>query len=334
MDISAVILAAGKGTRMKSDHPKCAHNVIDKPMIEYVVDSLNELKVKNIVAIVGYGKETIMDLLKDRVTYVVQEEQLGTAHAVLQARSILEGKSGITIIAIGDMPFIRKETFYSLVINHLQERSDVTVLSVDHPQPYGYGRIVRDDEGSVVAIVEERDCTKDQTSITEINSSVYAVNNDILFSCLDEVNNKNNQKEYYLTDIVGICRNKGLKVSAYKARDYKELSGINNKLQLMEMEEEYQKAIIKNHLLNGVSIHNQETVVIGKEVIIEGGAEIFANSILTGSTKVEKFATVGPNSHVHNSIVKKGANVFASFLVGVTVGENEKVGPFAHLKKE
>jgi bifunctional UDP-N-acetylglucosamine pyrophosphorylase/glucosamine-1-phosphate N-acetyltransferase len=160
MEMSAVILAAGKGTRMKSELPKCAHQIIDKPMVEYVVDSLKELKVQNIIAVVGYGKETIMNLLKDKVQYVIQEEQLGTAHAVKQARPLLEGKEGITIIAIGDMPFIKKETFYSLVLNHMQERADVTVLTVDHPQPYGYGRILRDDNGQVLRIIEERDCTK------------------------------------------------------------------------------------------------------------------------------------------------------------------------------
>ena len=248
MEISAIVLAAGKGTRMKTDHPKCAHNVIDKPMVEYVVDALNELKVKNIVAIVGYGKETIMNLLKDRVLYAVQEEQLGTAHAVIQARPLLEGKKGITIIAIGDMPFIRKETFYSLILNHIQERAHLTVLTVDHPQPYGYGRIYRGESGQLLSIIEERDCTKEQTAITEINSSVYAVDNEILFSCLEKISNNNSQKEYYLTDIVDICRANNYKVNAYKNNDYKELGGINNKVQLMEMEEEYQKLIIKKHL--------------------------------------------------------------------------------------
>ena len=273
MEMSAVILAAGKGTRMKSELPKCAHQIIDKPMVEYVVDSLKELKVQNIIAVVGYGKETIMNLLKDKVQYVIQEEQLGTAHAVKQARPLLEGKEGITIIAIGDMPFIKKETFYSLVLNHMQERADVTVLTVDHPQPYGYGRILRDDNGQVLRIIEERDCTKDQTAITEINSSVYAVNNDILFECLDKVKNKNVQKEYYLTDIVDIARKLNYKVNAYKTTDYRELSGINNKLQLMEMEMEYQKKILERHLLSGVSIHNPETVVIGKNVVLAPGVE-------------------------------------------------------------
>ncbi len=331
MEMSAVILAAGKGTRMKSELPKCAHQIIDKPMVEYVVDSLKELKVQNIIAVVGYGKETIMNLLKDKVQYVIQEEQLGTAHAVKQARPLLEGKEGITIIAIGDMPFIKKETFYSLVLNHMQERADVTVLTVDHPQPYGYGRILRDDNGQVLRIIEERDCTKDQTAITEINSSVYAVNNEILFECLDKVKNKNVQKEYYLTDIVDIARKLNYKVNAYKTTDYRELSGINNKLQLMEMEMEYQKKILERHLLSGVSIHNPETVVIGKNVVLAPGVELFANTQIIGSTIVEKNTIIGPNSMVHDCKIGQGVKVICSNLDGVTVESNQIVGPFKYL---
>ncbi|MDD4212872.1 MAG: sugar phosphate nucleotidyltransferase [Bacilli bacterium] len=332
MEMSAIILAAGKGTRMKSDHPKCAHIIIDKPMIEYVVDSLKELKVQNIIAVVGYGKERIMELLGDKVEYAVQEEQLGTAHAVKMARPLLEGKEGITIIAIGDMPFIKKETFYSMVLNHIQERADVTVLTVDHPQPYGYGRILRDDNGQVLRIIEERDCTKDQTAITEINSSVYTVNNKILFSLLDKVKNKNVQKEYYLTDIIDIACKQNLRVKAYKTTDYKELSGINNKLQLMDMEMEYQKKIIEKHLLSGVSIHNPETVVIGKDVVLESGVEIFANTEIMGESHISKNSVLGPNTHILDSTVGENAHIFFSYIENANIPNEESIGPYKVIK--
>jgi len=331
MEMSAIILAAGKGTRMKSDHPKCAHIIIDKPMIEYVVDSLMELKVQNIIAVVGYGKEQMMSLLKDKVQFAIQNEQLGTAHAVKMARPFLEGKEGITIIAIGDMPFIKKETFYSMILNHIQERADVTVLTVDHPQPYGYGRIYRDEAGQLLRIIEERDCTKDQTAITEINSSVYAVNNRILFDCLDKIKNKNVQKEYYLTDLIDVCRKMNYKVNAYKTTDYKELSGINNKLQLIEMEKEYQRKIIERHLLSGVSIHNPETVVIGKNVLIEPGVELFNNTQLTGQTTIEKNVVIGPNVHIHNSVIKEGTTIYFSRIFNSTIEENLEIGPFVQM---
>jgi bifunctional UDP-N-acetylglucosamine pyrophosphorylase/glucosamine-1-phosphate N-acetyltransferase len=172
---------------------------------------------------------------------------------------------------------------------------------------------------------------QDQTAITEINSSVYAVNNEILFECLDKVKNKNVQKEYYLTDIVDIARKLNYKVNAYKTTDYRELSGINNKLQLMEMEMEYQKKILERHLLSGVSIHNPETVVIGKNVVLAPGVELFANTQIIGSTIVEKNTIIGPNSMVHDCKIGQGVKVICSNLDGVTVESNQIVGPFKYL---
>ena len=333
MEISAIVLAAGKGTRMKSELPKCAHMIIDKPMVEYVVDALREVKIKNIVTVVGYGRQNIETLLGDKVKYAIQEEQLGTAHAVKQARPFLEGKEGITIIAIGDMPFIRKETFYSLMINHMQECAKLTVLTVEHPQPYGYGRIMRDDNGNVTGIIEEKDCTKDQTAIREINSSIYAVENELLFSALDEITNDNSQKEYYLTDLVKVFNKKGYKVNGYKINDYNELSGINNKLQLSEMEVEFQKKIIERHLLNGVSIHNPATVVIGKDVIIGQGVTVMPNTYITGKSKIGKNSTLGPGSDIRDSIVGENVNITYSIIEKSQIKDNEIIGPYKIIKE-
>lgn len=331
MEVSAIVLAAGKGTRMKSDYPKCAHTIIDKPMVEYVIDALQETKIKNIVTIVGYGKEKIKSLLKDKVKFAVQEEQLGTAHAVMQARPHLEGIDGITIIAIGDMPFIRRETFYSLLINHMQDQADLTVLTVEHPQPYGYGRILRDDSGQVQAIVEERDCTKEQTQIREINSSVYAVDNKKLFQFIDQIENKNDQKEFYLTDLVTVFIKNGLRVSGYKTTNYQELSGINDKLQLAKMENEYQQRILEYHLLNGVTIHNVQTVVIGKDVKIASGVEIHPHTSILGKTVINPNAIIGPNSHIKDSIIGEGAEVLNSIVTDSVIKSNEKIGPFEQI---
>lgn len=332
--MSAIILAAGKGTRMKSDMPKCAHTIIDKPMLEYVIDSLKALKIQNIVAVVGYGKEKLMEAVGDKVLYAIQEEQLGTGHAVMQAKSFLQGKEGITIIAIGDMPFIKKETLYSLIINHMQERADLTVLTVDHPQPYGYGRIYRNDKNQVVRIIEEKDCTKEQTDITEINASVYAVDNKLLFDSLDLIKNDNTQKEYYLTDIVDIFIQKGYRVNGYRANDYKELSGINNKLQLMEMECDLQKKIIEKHLLSGVTIHSPYTVVIGKDVMIESGVVINANTQIIGKSEIYKDAVIGPNSMINNSIIKARAIIESSIVVDSVIEENETITPFSNIRNK
>lgn len=332
MEISAIVLAAGKGTRMKSELPKCAHMIIDKPMVEYVVDALKELKIKNIVTVVGYGREVIQELLANKTEFAIQSEQLGTAHAVKQARPFLEGKEGITIIAIGDMPFIRKETFYSLLINHMQECAQLTVLTVEHPQPYGYGRIIRDDNGNVVGIVEEKDCTKDQTAIREINSSIYAVENELLFDALDEITNDNSQKEYYLTDLVKVFNQKGYKVNGYKINDYNELSGINNKLQLSEMEAEYQKKIIETHLLNGVTIHNPATVVIGKDVKIANGVTIMPNTYVTGKSTIGKNSILGPGTDIRNSTIGENVRITYSIIEDAKIKDNEIIGPYKVIK--
>lgn len=333
MEISAIILAAGKGTRMKSELPKCAHIIIDKPMVEYVVDSLREVKIQNVITIIGYGKEKIKELLQNKnVKFAVQEEQLGTAHAVMQAQPLLEDKDGITIIAIGDMPFIKRETFYALIINHIQECADLTVLTVEHPQPHGYGRIIRDDNGQVLAIVEERDCTKEQASIREINSSVYAVDNQKLFKYINKIKRENDQNEYYLTDLVKVFNENGLKVSGYKTSNFYELSGINNKLQLAEMEQEYQKKIIETHLLNGVTIHNPQTVSIGKDVKIAPGVEIHSNTLILGKTVLEEDVIVGPCSQIRDCIVKRGATISNSIVNNSIIEENSVVGPFQKIE--
>ena len=330
MEINAIVLAGGKGTRMKSDNPKCAHIIIDKPMVEYVIDTLRELKIKNIVTVVGYGKEVVMKLVEGKTKFAIQEEQLGTAHAVAQTQSLLEGKDGITIIAIGDVPFIRRETLYSLLINHMQEQADLTVLTVEHPEPSGYGRILRNKNGDLIKIIEDRDCSKEQTAIREINSSIYAVDNLLLFKHLKDIKNNNVQKEYYLTDLVEIFLKNNYRVNGYKTNNYKEISGINNKIQLMEMESEYQERILENHLLNGVTLHNPKTLQIGKDAILEQGATIMQNTQILGVSKIGKNAVIGPNTIINNSIIGANSNIYCSVVKNSKMKDRTKIGPFKY----
>lgn len=331
MEVNAIILAAGKGTRMKSELPKCAHYIIDKPMVEYVVDALKKICVEDVVTVVGYKKEVIQEFLKCKSRFVVQEEQLGTAHAVLMAENYFKDRVGTTIIAIGDMPFITKETYYQLLTTHLQSKSDVTVLTTEHPNPYGYGRIIRDECDQVLEIVEEKDCTKDQRSISEINSSVYAVRTEILFDLLKEIKNENNQQEYYLTDIVKVSNKRGLKVTACKVNDYKEISGVNDKFQLMEMEADLQAKILKKHLLKGVTIHNPATVVIGIDVKLRPGSELMPGSMVTGRSTIDTNAIIGPFTQIKDSYVGEGARVSFSYLEGCNIPSDSDIGPFVHM---
>lgn len=334
MEINAIVLAGGKGTRMKSDNPKCAHIIIDKPMVEYVIDTLRELKIKNIVTVVGYKKEVIMDIIKGKTKFAIQKEQLGTAHAVMQTRELLEGKDGITIIAVGDVPFIRRETFYSLIINHMQEQADLTVLTVEHPEPSGYGRILRAKNGDVLKIIEDRDCTKEQTAIREINASIYAVDNKLLFKYLNDIKNNNAQKEYYLTDLVEVFLKNKHKVSGYKANNYKEISGISNQVQLFEMERSYQENIFEKHLFNGVTLHNPQTIVIGKDVVIEPGAIILPNTQIVGKSKIKKNTTIGPNSIIQDSTIGEKSKIYYSVIKNSNIKSKTEIGPFKYIEND
>lgn len=331
IEIRAVVLAAGKGTRMNSDDPKCAHYIIDKTMIEYVMDSLNGAKIDDIITVVGYRKEVIQDLIKGRSRFVYQEEQLGTAHAVMMAEDLLKDKDGATLIAIGDMPFVSKSTYLNLIATHMQQKADLTVLTTDHPNPYGYGRIVRDENDEVLEIVEEKDCTKLQRAIQEINASIYLVDNKKLFDSIREIKSTNMQKEYYLTDLVKIFKQKGYKIFGFKASNYKEISGVNDKVQLADMENELRKKIISKHLLGGVTIHNPDSVTIGVDVKIASGAIIRENTIITSKSVIEKNCKIGPFTEVKNSRVGEGTSIKFSYVRDSYIESGSNVGPFKYI---
>lgn len=329
--IRAVVLAAGKGTRMNSDDPKCAHYIIDKTMIEYVLDSLNEAKIDDIITVVGYRREVIEEIIKGRSKFAYQEEQLGTAHAVLMTEEYLKDEDGLTLIAIGDMPFVSQTTYSSLIAAHIQENADLSVLTTDHPQPYGYGRIIRGANEEVLEIVEEKDCTKLQRAIQEINASVYLVDNKKLFESIREIKSINHQNEYYLTDIVKVFKRKNYKVIAYKASNYLEISGVNDKLQLMEMEKRLREKIIKKHLANGVTIHNPESVTIGVDVKVASGAIIRENTIVVSKSVIGKNCKLGPFTEIKNSVIGEGATIKFSYVKDSQIESNAKIGPFVYI---
>ncbi|MCK9536618.1 MAG: NTP transferase domain-containing protein [Bacilli bacterium] len=331
MNVNAIILAAGKGTRMNSDAPKCAHIIIDKPMVEYVYDSVSGAGIKDIITIVGYKKEVIERILAGKCKFAVQEQQLGTAHAVLMAEKYLKDKEGLTLIAIGDMPFISKDTYAGLIGNHMQNKADLTVLTTEHPEPYGYGRIIRNDNDEIVEIVEEKDCDKYQRRISEINASVYVVDNKKLFLSLHLIKRKNYQNEYYLTDIVKYFNQQGHKTNGYKISDFHQISGVNDQIQLVEMEEILRQKIIRKHLMNGVAIHSPHTVIIGQDVKIENGSIIYPGSIIVKKTLIGKNTEIGPYSIIDNAVIKEGTQACCSYIKDSTIVEGSKIGPYAKI---
>lgn len=327
----ALILAAGKGTRMRTEMPKCAFPILGKPMIEYIVENLEKTDIDDIIAIVGHKKEIIQDILKDRVQYAIQEQILGTGHAVLSAAPLLDGKEGTTFILPGDMPLMEYPLMDKLMRAHEEMGNDLTVVTMVMEYPKGYGRIVRDEYGTVKGIVEENDCTESEKQIKEVNSSVYIVNNKALFETLKNIKKNERKGEYYLTDIVALMH-QNYKVNTFIVRNPMVTMGINDLYSISIAEKYLRDSINKSHMLSGVSMVNPETITIGHNVIIEEGVWIYPNTSIIGNSVIKKGAIIGPNSEVRDSFIDEGAEIRHSLVIDSRVGKKTTVGPFAHLR--
>lgn len=327
----ALILAAGKGTRMRTDLPKCAFPILKKPMIEYIVENIEKTVIDETVVIVGHKKEVLMDLLGERVTYAIQAEQLGTGHAILSAASVLEKKKGITFILPGDMPLMEYPLMDKILRAHEEMGNDLTIVSMKMDYPKGYGRIVRDEYGEVLGIVEENDCNETQKLIKEVNSSVYVVDNELLFHYAKKINRNIRKGEYYLTDIVALMHQER-KVNTFIVRDPRVTMGINDLYGVGIAEKYLRDSINKGHMLSGVSIINPETVTIGHNVMIEEGVWVYPNSTIMGNSIIKKNAIIGPNSEIIDSVIDHHAEIKHSIVNNSKVGAYTTVGPFAHLR--
>lgn len=237
-DLRAIILAAGKGVRMRSDLPKVFHKVLGKPLLAYVIETVQKLGIQKIYVVVGYKKEVITDYFKDSgVEFVEQKEQLGTGHAVMQVGPQLKGFSGEVLVLAGDVPLLKAETLKGLIGFHRQHKAAATDLTANLPDAGSYGRIIRDKAGHIIRIVEKKDATPEDLQIKEINTGSYCFNSPALFKALSEVKPENAQKEYYLTDTIEILKAKGLPVFAYLAPDWRETLGVNTPDELQEIED-------------------------------------------------------------------------------------------------
>jgi bifunctional UDP-N-acetylglucosamine pyrophosphorylase/glucosamine-1-phosphate N-acetyltransferase len=326
-----LVLAAGKGTRMKTEMPKCAYPILKKPMIEYIVEKLEKTKIDEIVVVVGHKKEIIMDILGNRVKYAEQVEQLGTGHAALSAESILADKEGVTFILPGDMPLMNIKLTDKLLKAHEEMGNDLTVVSMIFENPKSYGRIVRDRYGSIAGIVEDKDCTGEQKKIQEVNSGVYVIDNRALFKVLKTIQKNERKGEYYLTDIVALMKH-DYKIGSFVVRDAYQMMGVNDLYSVSIAERYLRDEINKNHMLNGVEMVSPNTITIGHNVIIEPGVTIYPNTTITGDSVIREHAIIGPNTEIHNGNIDEYAEVKHSLVYDSTVGEHTTVGPFAHLR--
>ncbi|WP_347548149.1 bifunctional UDP-N-acetylglucosamine diphosphorylase/glucosamine-1-phosphate N-acetyltransferase GlmU [Pseudalkalibacillus hwajinpoensis] len=332
MNRFAVVLAAGQGTRMKSKLYKVLHPVCGKPMVEHVVDQLDELKLENIVTVVGHGAEMVRDQLGSRVNYVLQEEQLGTAHAVMQTQDTLGAKEGVTLVVCGDTPLITKETMDSLLSYHEDEGAKATILTANADQPFGYGRIIRDENGSVQRIVEQKDANESEQQVTEINTGTYCFDNKTLFETLQLVKNENAQGEYYLPDVIEILQKQGEIVSAYQTEDFDETMGINDRVALSRAEHAMKNRINERHMKNGVTLIDPMQTYISPDAVIGQDTVIYPGSMIQGKTIIGDEAQIGPNTEIKDSKVGSKSVVKQSVIHDSEVGDAVNIGPFAHVR--
>ncbi len=330
MGATALILAAGEGTRMKSDLPKVAHRVLGVPMVSYVVEAAHAAGCGRVVVVTGHRAEAVEALLEG-VECVRQDRQLGTGHAVMCARDALE-RTGSLLVLSGDSPLIRPETISALVAAREGSGAAVAVLTARMDEPAGYGRIVRDADGGVAGIVEQKDCTPEQCAIDEVNTGTYCFDAAALFEHLDRLDIDNAQGEYYLTDMIALFEEEGLGVAALTVDDPLETLGVNSRVQLAEANKAMQERINTAHMLAGVTMVDPALVWIGPHVEIGRDTEVLPMTFLMGRTRVGARVTLGPDTRVTDSVVEDGATVDSSVVVGATVGPEASVGPVAYLR--
>ncbi|HNQ43154.1 MAG TPA: NTP transferase domain-containing protein [Candidatus Cloacimonadota bacterium] len=320
--LAAIVLAAGKGTRMKSDRAKVTFPLADKPMIQRVVDTAMELNCSKISVIVGWKKDTVIACLEedDRLEFIEQKEQLGTGHAVQMAESSFNEFHGDVFILCGDVPLLSANTLRSMYQEHQSCGAACTVLTAVLPDAGKYGRMLRDAQGALCGIVEYKDASEEQRKIQEFNTGIYCFDSRELFTALSLISNQNEQKEYYLTDTVSILYQQGKKVAHVILDDLMEVSGVNSQQQLAELEDIYLDKIRIKWLNSGVLMHNPATIHIGDDVIIEPDVEIHQGTTIKGKTTLETACVIGPNCYIEhakicNDSILQGFNVIVNAYI-------------------
>lgn len=328
----AIILAAGKGTRMKSDLPKVLHKVAGISMLEHVFRSVSAISPEKIVTVVGHKAEMVETVLARQTDFVTQSEQLGTGHAVMMAEPVLQQCSGQTLVIAGDTPLITGESLRDLVAFHINHKNVATVLTAEATNPFGYGRIVRNQHGEVTKIVEEKDASDFEKQIKEINTGTYIFDNERLFEALKEINTNNAQGEYYITDVISIFRQAGDKVGAYLLRDFDESLGVNDRVALAKAEEVMRNRINKTHMLNGVSFVNPAATYIDIDVAIAPDVQIEANVTLKGKTTIGTESILTNGTYIVDSEIGARVVVSHSMIEESHIAEDVTVGPYAHIR--
>ncbi|MEG0374146.1 MAG: bifunctional UDP-N-acetylglucosamine diphosphorylase/glucosamine-1-phosphate N-acetyltransferase GlmU [Raoultibacter sp.] len=332
MEPRAIVLAAGAGTRMKSKRPKVAHEVLGKPLVRWVIDAARKAGIAEVVSVVGHEREQVIPLVESDTEIVVQPDRNGTADAVAVCREALADFGGSLVVLSGDCPLITPETIHALVVEREQTDAAVVVLTMEMENPFGYGRIVRDEDGAVSRIVEQKDCSEAEATICECNSGFYCFDAKALFAALEKVGSDNAQGEYYLTDVLEICRNEGRLVSALITKDHTECLGINSRNQLAQATKYMQRRINEHHLAEGVTMTDPELVWIGPDVVLAQDVELLPLTFLFGKTAVGEDTVIGPNSRLTDTVVGRGCALEETIAVKARIDDDATCGPRAYLR--
>lgn len=328
----AIILAAGKGTRMKSKLYKVLHPVAGKPMVEHILDQVEQTEPTEIVTIVGHGAEMIKSHLGERSQYALQAEQLGTGHAVMQAQELLGGKQGTTLVITGDTPLLTAETLKNLFDYHQGKNASATILTAHAEDPTGYGRIIRDHVGIVERIVEQKDASEEEARVQEINTGTFCFDNESLFEVLAKTDTNNTQGEYYLTDIIEILKKEGKAVAAYQMADFDEAMGVNDRVALSTANKIMHRRLNEMHMRNGVTFIDPDTTYIDEGVVIGSDTVIEAGVTIKGKTVIGEDCLIGAHSEIVDSHIGNQVVVKQSVIEESVVREGADVGPYAHLR--
>lgn len=317
-EIIAIVMAAGKGTRMKSKKSKLVHKIYGKEIIKRAVENVKRAGIDQVITVVGYQKEQIQEVLGDCVGYAIQEEALGTGHAVIQASKLLEGKSGRVLVLNGDHPIMRPETLKNLVEESIKRQESATILTMVHDQMIPYGKVIHDEKGNVKEIVEHKDCNPEELQIKEVNLGMYCFDIEELLLAIQKIDNHNVQKEYYLTDVLKIMYDKGLKTGSIIVNDNAEVLGINDRMDLQILTKALQLRINTEHMKNGVTIEDINNTYIYDDVIIGMDTVIHPNTTIKSEVEIGQECEIGPNAYIRE---------------GCRLADKVKIGSFVEIKK-
>lgn len=331
-DLLTVILAAGKGTRMKSTLPKVLHRVGGKAMVEHVLDAAKSAGSSRNIVVVGFGADQVKQELDGRAEFIVQTEQLGTGHAVQQTAGLLKSYNGTVMVLCGDTPLLEGKMLAKLYAEHKAKGAKATVLTALMPDPTGYGRVIRDASGQVIKIVEQKDASPDELTVNEVNTGIYCFERDALFAALAGINCANKQGEYYLTDVIGILSGQSERVWAVAAEEYQQTLGINSRVQLAEAEKIIRRRKIDELMENGVTVMDPATTFVDAAVKVGADTVIYPFTWLEGNTVIGGNCEIGPSSRLQNTVVGNNTILHFTYAHDCRVEDNVTVGPYVHLR--